>query len=254
MKTLSVNVITLNEEKHISACLESLSFADEIVVVDGGSQDKTVELARQYPVKIYENPWPGFGPQRRLAMDKSTGDWILWVDSDERVTPELRAEITSVLQGNDRGKAGFYLPSKNYFSGRLIKHGGWSKDFKLRLFKRDKAVITDRAVHEDVIPDGDLGKLTCPLIHYSYDSISDFVLRMDRYARLSAEEYMQQGRRIGLLGMLFRPLYTFFNMYFMRAGFLDGYHGLVLAGLYAAYTFTKYAKLREKYWNLENPD
>lgn len=239
---LSVTVITLNEEKEIGGCLESVAWADEIVVVDSGSADRTVEIAGKYTDKIFCHAWPGYAAQKNRALGLATYDWALSLDADERVTLALRGEIQSVLESPPRA-AGYRIPRKNFFMGRWIRHGGWHPDYVLRLFRRDAGAFGERKVHESVTVRGEIGTLRSPLEHYTYRSLEDYFQRMDRYSTLAAEELFEGGKRAGLLDLLLRPPATFLKMVLLRQGFRDGVDGLLLGRLYSAYTFSKYAKL-----------
>jgi glycosyltransferase involved in cell wall biosynthesis len=241
---LSVTLITLNEEQNLRDCLESVRFADEIILLDSGSRDRTLEIARGFQVKVFQEPWQGFSGTKNSAQEKAGGEWILNLDADERVTPALREEIQRVLSaGSDC--SGFRIPRKNYFCGQWIRHGGWYPNHQLRLYRRDAGRFAPREVHEQVEVQGRVGTLDQPLEHYTYRSISDYLRRMDRYADLSARQYLKEGRRIGWPAILARSGFTFLQMWIFKRGFLDGVNGLVLAVLYSQYTFIKYAKLKE---------
>jgi glycosyltransferase involved in cell wall biosynthesis len=241
---LSVTLITLNEEQNIRDCLESVGFADEIILVDSGSRDRTLEIAGEFPVQIFNEPWQGFSGTKNSAQEKARGDWILNIDADERVSPELRAEIQHLLkEGTDC--AGFKIPRRNYFCGQWIRHGGWYPNYQLRLYRKEAGRFASREVHEQVAVNGRIESLINNLEHYTYRSISDYLRRMDRYAALSARQYLKEGRRIGWPAIMGRSWFTFFQMWVLKRGFLDGGYGLLLAGLYSQYTFVKYAKLKE---------
>lgn len=241
---LSVTIITLNEEQNIRDCLESVRFADEVIVVDSGSRDRTLDIAGKFNVKIFQEAWQGFSGTKNSAQEKAQGPWILNIDADERVTPALREEIRRILrEGSDY--AGFKVPRKNYFCGQWIRHGGWHPNYQLRLYRKEAGRFAPREVHEQAEVRGPVGTLVNPLEHYTYRSISDYLRRMDRYADLSARQYLQEGRRIGWPAILFRSWFTFFQMWILKWGCLDGVNGLVLAVLYSQYTFIKYAKLKE---------
>jgi len=245
METISATVITLNEEANLAACLESAAFADEIVVLDSGSTDATRDIARRFTDRVYTEPWAGYSRQKNRAFDLATGDWILSLDADERVTPDLAAEITTLLADPPAGVDGYRLPFRVYYRGKWIRHGGFYPEHHLRLFRRGRGRFGERAVHEAVQVSGPVGRLTHPVEHHSYRSVSDYIERMERYSTLSAEAYHAEGRRTGAFGPVSRGAFTFFKMYVLQRGFLDGYEGLLLAGLYGMYTFVKYAKLRE---------
>lgn len=244
MPPVSVVIIAFNEEKNIRAALESARWADEIVVVDSFSTDSTVEICREYTEKVYQEKWRGFSGQKSYAVGLAKNDWVFVLDSDERFTGELRNEIAGLmLEGPSM--SGYYVPRRNHFMGREIRHCGWSPDYSIRLFDRKKGVFKDRAVHEAVELSGEAGYLKAPMLHYTYSSISDYITRMDRYSALAAEEMKKEGRRSGPPCMLFKPAFTFFKMFLVRQGFRDGIHGLVISMLYSFYTFSKYAKLWE---------
>uniref|UniRef100_A0A7C5AMG1 Glycosyltransferase family 2 protein n=1 Tax=Desulfobacca acetoxidans TaxID=60893 RepID=A0A7C5AMG1_9BACT len=244
MPRLSVIVIALNQEENIGPCLESARFADEIVLVDTGSTDRTVELARSFTDRIFIADWRGFGATENFALDRARGTWVFSLDTDERVPEALRDEILEVVRNNGP-LAGYRVPRKNYFCGRWIRRAGWYPDFTLRLFRRDKGRFWERAVHEEVLVDGPVGKLKTPLEHYSYKSVSDYVTRMDRYARLAAQELVKSGRRPRAGELLWRPVATFVNRYFIQLGLLEGLTGYTIAALSGMYTFLKYYYLRQ---------
>ncbi len=241
---LSVTIITLNEEKNLRACLESVAFADEIIVVDSGSEDQTLSIAREFTDQVFQEPWQGFARQKNLAQDKALGPWILNVDADERVTPGLKEEILWLLR-NGSPYTGFRIPRKNFFCGQWIRHGGWYPNYQLRLYQKEAGSFTQREVHEQVVIKGRVGILKTPLEHFTHDSLSDYLNRMDRYSDLSAEQYLLEGKKVSWLEILFRTKYTFLKMWLLQGGFLDGANGFVLAVLYSYYTFIKYAKLKE---------
>ena len=240
---LSVVIVTKNEEANIEDALKSVADAQEIVVVDSFSADRTVEICRKYTDKVHQQEWQGFARQKQTAVDFAQGPWVLILDADERVTPELKAEIRdSMAQSRCNG---FYLPRENYFIGEWIRHGGWWPDHTLRLFRKDRGRLEPREVHEKVVVDGAVGYLKNPLRHFTYRSISDFMERMERYSTLAAREIIRKGGRAGVSSLMLKPGATFIRMYVLQRGFLDGTRGLVLAALYSYYTFLKYAKVWE---------
>ena len=243
MATLSAVIITLNEADNIRACLESVKFADEIVVVDSGSTDGTIEICREYTDHVYHQPWLGFAGQKNAALDRATGDWILSLDSDERVTPELAESIQQVISDSPADVDGFYVYRKVFFGDKWLRHGGFYPEKILRLVRRGKARFGPRSVHEALETGGPNSLIPKDIEHYTYRSVQDYLVRMKRYAALSAEEYYQQGRTTGPIRMIGRAAFTFFQMYILRAGFLDGYEGFLMAVLYSMYTFSKYAIL-----------
>ncbi|MBW1708661.1 MAG: glycosyltransferase family 2 protein [Deltaproteobacteria bacterium] len=245
METLSVAIITLNEEKNITACLKSVSWAHEIVVLDSGSTDRTVELCQEYTNKIFFQKWSGYSAQKNKAFDLTTGDWILSLDADERVTPELAVEIKELLERPQAEVAGYYLLRKVFYRGKWLRHGGFYPEKRLRLFRRGLGRCGPQTVHETIEVDGTVNSLKYPMEHHSYDSVKDYLDRMETYSTLQAEEYLRQGRHTGPLRMSGHAGFTFIKMFFLRRGFLDGYEGFLMACLYSMYTFVKYAKLLE---------
>ena len=240
---ITATIIVLNEEKNIADCLASLDWADEIVVVDSGSIDRTAEICRNNPrARFVQREWEGFGRQKNIAAGLATNDWVFNIDADERVSPELRQ---SILNAGFALCDGFRVARENYFGSRRIKYCGWYPDHNLRLYNRHKCRFGERAVHEAVECPGPVGTLTGNLVHYTYAGIADYLRRMDRYSTLAAEELVKQGRRPGVASVTLRPIFTLFKMFFLKKGFLEGYHGLLLSILYAIYTFAKYAKARE---------
>lgn len=244
MSRLSVAIITYNEEEEIKDCLESVKWADEIVVVDSFSTDKTVDICRQYTNKVFQHEWSGYSNQKNYAINVTTNPWILILDADERVSERLTKEIKEILD-KDLGIDGYYIPRKSYFLGRWIRYGGWYPDYSIRLFRKDKGRFEQREVHESVRINGKTAKLKNHLEHYTYRNLSEYIQRMDRYSTLAAMEMVGEGRRSGPRNILFRPILTFFRMYILKQGFREGIYGLLLAVLYSYYTFLKYVKLWE---------
>ena len=243
---LSVVVITKDEEECVRACLESVAWADEVVVVDAESTDKTAQIAREFTDRVYVRPWPGFAAQKNFGLEQATGDWTLSVDADEEVSQELRNEIEAVLAASGPVCAGYRIPRRNLFWGRFIRHGGLYPDWQLRMFRRGRGRFVDRAVHESVEVEGEVGRLRAALVHRSYRDVADFLARADRYSTLAAEEWLRSGRPARLSDLVLRPAGRFLSMYAVRAGFLDGWRGFLLAALYAYYVFIRSAKVWER--------
>jgi glycosyltransferase involved in cell wall biosynthesis len=244
MSSLAVTVITLNEEANIVPCLESATWAAEIVVLDSGSTDRTVELARQFTDRVFSVPWQGFGKTKNQAIAAARMPWIFVLDADERITPDLRREIEQIVAA-DGPLDGYRVPRRNHFCGRFIKHLGWYPDYSIRLFRKTKGRFVEREVHESVEINGQVGTLQHPMLHYTYTSSSDFVRRMDRYSTLAAQELRRRGKRPWPGELVWRPCLTFLKLYILQRGFLAGRDGYTLAFLYSTYTFLKYYKFRE---------
>ncbi len=243
-RPLSAVVIALNEERRIVPCLESLSFADEIVVVDSGSADGTVAAARRFTDKVHAVAWKGFGPQKQAAVALAAHDVVLNVDCDERVTPELAAEIRSILSGATM-RAGYSVPRRTFLGKKEIRHCGWYPDRTVRLFDRTRARFSDDIVHERVVVSGDTGALRNHLLHFSFDGFADILRKMDRYTDLSARKMFEEGRRCGLSDLTVRPALAFLKAYLVRLGFMDGVEGFEVAAAAAIHVFVKYARLRD---------
>jgi len=241
---LSVVVVTLNEEERLRSCLESVAWADELIVVDAESQDKTVQIAREFTDRVIVRPWPGFAAQKNFGLAQAGGDWILSLDADEEVSPDLRDAIGRVLTA-DGPHDGYRAPRRNIFWGRWIRHGGLWPDWQLRLFRRGRARFGERAVHESVTVTGSVGRLEGPLVHRSYRDASDFLARADRYSTLAAEEWVRAGARVRASDLVLRPLGRFLSMYLFKGGWLDGRPGFLLAALYAYYVFIRSVKAWE---------
>jgi glycosyltransferase involved in cell wall biosynthesis len=241
--SVSVVIVTENEEKNIGDALKSVKDFEDIVVVDSFSEDRTVEICKKYTYRVYQHKWQGYAKQKQMAVDYAEKPWVLILDADERVTQRLKSEIMEEIK--NASFSGFYIPRKNFFLDKWIRHGGWWPDYTLRLFLKDMAFIKDRKVHEKVVVKGKVGYLKNPLEHYTYRTVSDYIKKIDRYSTLSAEELREKGVNPGMITMVVHPVSTFFKMFFLRGGFMDGIHGLILAILYSYYTFLKYLKLWE---------
>lgn len=243
---LSVIVITKNEAEHIGRCLASINWADEIIVLDSGSQDDTVAICRQYTDKVYETDWPGFGVQKQRALDKAQGDWVLSIDADEVVTPELRVEIETALKQQQYNA--YEIPRLSSYCGRQMRHGGWWPDHVLRLFRRDCGQFTDAVVHERIVVRGEIGKLSLPLLHDAFVNLDEVLHKVNGYSSLGAEMLYQKGVRSSLSKALLKGLWTFIRTYWLKAAVLDGRQGLMLSISNAEGAYYKYLKL----WELQN--
>lgn len=245
MSRITVITLTLNEAHNIRPCLESVRWADEILVIDSGSTDDTIARARAFTEHIYEISWQGYGAARNFAIEKATGDWILWLDADERVTPELAGEIQHVLQEDPPGIDGFSIARRAYFLGRWIRHSGWYPGRVTRLFRRGKGTFSESRVHEQLRLEGTVVQTKHDLLHLTDPDLAHYMQKFNTYTTLAAQDMAGAGRKTGLMDMTVRPAFQFLKMYVLRLGLLDGREGFTLAVLSSAYVFTKYAKLWE---------
>jgi len=241
---LSAALITRNAASRLEECLASIAFADEIVVVDSGSSDRTVEIARELGAKItVTEDWPGFGPQKNRALELATCDWVLSLDADEWLTAESAEEIRRVVSEGAADAAAFRLPRRSSFCGRFMRHSGWWPDHVVRLFRRGSARFSDDTVHERVVVDGNTGTLREPIMHETFVDLDDMLVKMNSYSTLAAKRLRQDGKSAGLAQAVLRALWAFVRTYFLRAGFLDGREGFMLAVATAEGTYYRYAKL-----------
>ena len=245
MKNISVIIITKDEEKNISDCLKSVEWADEIIIVDADSTDKTVELAKKFTEKIFIKKWEGYVPQKKYALSLASNKWVLSVDADERITPELKAEIIN-LSPDDF--SGYKIRRKNFLLNKEITSCGWGNDYQLRLFEKEKTNMTDRLVHEGFIVDGKVGKLENPMLHYTFSSFSDYFNKINYYTSLKAEELVKQKGKIGGWTIFSHTFSAFFMFFFTKRGFKDGVYGLIISLLHSVSTMLNYIKL----WELQN--
>jgi glycosyltransferase involved in cell wall biosynthesis len=244
---LSVILITKNEALTLKACLDSIDFADEIIIVDSGSTDGTVQLARNAGAVVTETAdWPGFGPQKNRALALARGEWVLSIDADERVTPELAIEMRRVMDEQHAADA-YEFSRRSWYCGRFIRHSGWSPDYVTRLFKRHKARFSEDIVHERLMVDGRIGRLRSVLLHYSYMDFSQVLQKIDNYSTLSARQAYARGKRAGIGKAVLHGLWAFIRSYFLRLGMLDGAHGLALAISNAEGSYYRYLKI----WQLD---
>jgi glycosyltransferase involved in cell wall biosynthesis len=244
---LTVTVITRDEAANIDACLAAVAWADERLVVDCGSTDGTPDLARARGARVIVRDWPGYSAQKNFAAEQAAHDWIYSLDADERVTPELAAEIQRVLSG-DPSEAGFRGPRVTWYFGRWIRTTDWYPDYQLRLYHRGRARWKERRVHESVEAAGPIGRLTHDLQHLPYRSLSHHLQTMDRYTTLAAQAMHESGRRAGLGAVALHPPAAFLRNFVLRRGFLDGTPGFVISALNSYYVFLKFVKL----WGLSH--
>jgi glycosyltransferase involved in cell wall biosynthesis len=241
---LTVTVITRNESAHIAAALQSVAWADEIVVVDSRSTDDTVEIARRHATRVEERDWPGYSAQKNYAAAIASNDWILSLDADERVTPELADEIRVTLQ-NEPANRGFRIPRVTRYLGRWIRSTDWYPDYQLRLYDRRAGTWNGRRVHESVSLQGAPGMLRHELQHYAYRDISHHLATIDRYTTLAAEQWLAEGRRTNAFEMFIHPRLAFVRNYLLRGGIAEGAAGLLVSQMNSYYVFLKLAKLWE---------
>jgi glycosyltransferase involved in cell wall biosynthesis len=240
--TISVVIIAKNEATSIAECLASVAWADERIVLDSGSTDGTVDMARELGAAVYVTPdWPGFGPQKNRAIALATCDWILSLDADEQVSPQLRDEILSVVKTGDA--VAYRMPRSSRYCGRYLCHGGWWPDHVTRLFRHGHGRFSDDLVHERLLVEGKVGTLTHPLLHDTYASLEEVIGKINRYSSLGAEQAFARGERCGLMAAIGHGAWAFFRTYVLRLGFLDGGHGFLLAVSNAEATYYRYAKL-----------
>ena len=241
--TISVVVITKNEAGAIERCLRSVDWADEVIVLDSGSTDRTIEIAQELGARVSVTAdWPGFGLQKNRALEQATGGWVLSLDADEWVTPDLRDEILNVISRPD-GAIAFRLPRLSSFCGRFMRHSGWWPDHVVRLFRRGAAKFSDDTVHERVIVNGKTGTLQEPLMHETFVDLDELLEKMNNYSTLSAQDMRRDGKRSGLAMAVARAAWAFVRTYFLRGGFLDGREGFMLAVATAEGTYYRYVKL-----------
>ncbi len=240
---ISATIITYNEERNISRVIESLRCADEVVVVDSGSTDRTVELASKLGARVLESPWRGYAGQKNLASEHASHDWILSLDADEALSEALEGEIWQIKK-NGADCDAYTVPRLAQYLGRWILHSGWHPDRKIRLFDRNKARWIGDYVHESVVTNGRVGHLRENLLHFTCDSLSEHLKTMDRYTTLAAEQIVDQRKKIGWSQLLLDPPWTFLRSYVLHRGFLDGTEGLAIAYMAALYNFLKYTKAK----------
>jgi len=245
VSSLSVVIITKNEEMNIRDCLKSVAWADEIIVVDGGSIDRTVDIAKEFTQKIFSRPWDGYGVAKNYGLVQCTGEWILSLDADERVTPELQKEILERLSLVGQKAAAFSMPRKANFLGKWIKHCGWYPGRITRLFRRSAGRFTEEKVHERLEVQGEIIPLHTDLLHYTDPDLRYYFEKFNKYTSLAAEEMVVHKKGFMLVQLIVNPIWVFIRMYIVRLGCLDGIPGLILCVLSANYVFTKYAKLWE---------
>ncbi|HEU5022487.1 MAG TPA: glycosyltransferase family 2 protein [Bryobacteraceae bacterium] len=244
---ISATIVTLNEERNIARAMASLKpCVDETVVVDSGSSDQTREIAARMGARVVREEWRGYAEQKNFAAACAAHDWILSIDADEELTPELAAEIQALRATGERDDVGGWaMPRRARYLGRWIWHSGWYPDAKIRLYHRARGAWKGERVHESVEVAGAVGALRNDLLHFTCDSIGQHLRTLDRYTSLAAQAIQESGKPVGVRRLVIDPPWTFVRSYFFQRGFLDGTHGFVIAAMAAFYTFVKYAKARE---------
>lgn len=248
MKKISAVIITKNEERNIERCLQSVQWVDEVVVVDSGSIDNTLDICRKYKCIIVETDWLGFGKTKQLSIESASNDWVLSIDADEEVTEELKTEIITTLS-QDKIASGYKIKWLSYYVNSWIRHSGWNKNYKIKLFNRNHGKFNDSMIHERVIIEGEVVKLKNVLRHHTYPDLKTFLLKTESYAQTGAQVKFDEGKSGSLLTAYIHGAVTFFKMYIIKAGFLDGKIGLILATNYAFAVYYKYLKLWEMQTN-----
>ncbi len=244
---ISICIIAGDEEGNIRRCLESATWADEIVVVDSYSTDRTAEIAREYTSRVYQHEWLGYIGQKNLIKDLATGPWILFLDADEEISSELRDEIQQVVaSGKLNAYAGYKFPRMVWYLGRWITHGDWYPDYKLRLFRKDRGICGGKEPHDRTTVDGPVRKLRNPLYHYTYPDIKSQLSTLNRFTSISSKGKFKDGKHARVTDLVFRPVLRFLRCYIVKRGFLDGFPGLVVAVSTSFGVFAKYAKLKER--------
>ena len=239
---LSVILITKNEAVNIRPCLESVSWADEIVVVDCGSSDETVDICNEFGARVYVHDWPGFGAQKNRALDYATGDWIVSADADERVPVELHTEIEQAMNEQNHFAA-FRMPRLSSFCGRYMRHAGWYPDYVTRLFRNGQARFSDDLVHERLMVNGMTGTMRHHLIHDTFHDLESLIAKVNQYSTAGARMMLEKDKSSSLTQAVLRALWAFFRTYVLRAGFLDGREGFMVSVSTAEVTYYRYAKL-----------
>lgn len=241
---VTVIVLTKNEEHNIRDCLDSARWADEIIVCDSFSNDRTPEIALEYTRNVVQHEYVHYAAQQNWIIPQAATEWVMILDADERIPPELRTAAQEAVKKGDQYD-GFRVARMTYFLGKLIRHCGWSRDYTLRLFKRDKGRYMDQEVHADCVVDGRVGQIDEYYVHYTDRDLRNYFEKLDRYSSLSAADMFRRGKQARWWHLLFKPPAKFIKMYFLKRGFLDGFHGFLLCGLSAVVIFSRYAKLWE---------
>ena len=248
MKKISVCIVTYNEEKNILDCLKSIEWADEIIIVDSFSTDKTMEICRKFTDKIFQRQWAGYIDQKNFALQQTRHRWVLFLDADERLSPMLAEEIQKEISSDPNRWSGFSFPRHVYYLGRWINHGGWYPDYKVRLFRKDKGYFGGEEPHDKAIIKGQIKRLKNDMWHFTYRDLSHHLQTINKFSTAAAEQQQTRGKKEKLLlfKLIFKPIVKFLENYILKRGFLDGWPGFVISVFTSFYIFMKYAK----YWEL----
>ncbi len=246
MLNLSAVIITRNEESNIKRCMQSLQIADEIIVIDSGSTDKTIEIAESMGALVYPKEWEGYGPAKKEGVKRASGKWIISLDADEELSPDLANEIRGKVL-LETGISGYYIKRKTNFLGRWIKHCGWYPDYLLRLFKKSDGNFNDSVVHEKVVLNGQTGRLKSEILHYSYNSIEQYFDKFATYTTIGARQAFDNNKKAGWFHITLKPPVAFIKHYIIKLGLMDGLEGFIISALSAMAVMVKYSKLRHLY-------
>jgi len=247
MNKISGLIICKNEEKNIEECVKSILWCDEVIVIDSFSTDETLQIAKKYTDKIFQNEWTGFADQRKFALTKAASDWIFAIDADERCSNELEVEIRSLMQKEYISENGFEIPRKSFFHSKWIKHGGWYPNYQLRLFRKAFSGVTDKLVHESYYVTGQTGKLKNNILHYTVNSINEYIKKINSYSDLYAAERVSR-RKIKFIDIFLLPQIAFFQQFILKGNFLDGIEGLMVSKFHMITKLLNYMKT----WELQN--
>ncbi|MDR1632113.1 MAG: glycosyltransferase family 2 protein [Dysgonamonadaceae bacterium] len=243
---LSVGLITHNEEKKLTRTLKAIKdIAGEIVIVDSGSSDKTVEIARSFGANVFVEPWKGFGMQKNSVIDKCRGKWILLIDADEEVTPELKEHIRIITDSQTPQHEVYKIQFRSVCFGKEIKHGGWSGFYRIRLFRNGAGRYDNRQVHESFVTSASIGIIQKDIIHYTYENLEEYFEKFNSYTSKMAMQYREKAKKKSVVSIYLGAKFNFFKSYILQLGFLDGYEGYLLSKAGAMYMLVKYSKLRE---------
>ncbi len=249
MHKISIIIPTYNEEKNLSELLPELSWADEIIVVDSYSNDNTKELVKKFDIRFLQREYKGPSDQKNWTIPQAKYQWILILDADERPTTSLRKEIQDLLRQDKIQEDSYWIRRKNYFMGREVKYSGWQGDKVIRFFNRDLCQYNDKQVHEEITTKGTTGKLTGKIEHYTYQNLSHFSAKMERYAKWSATDYYKKTSKVSFFHLTIKPFFRFFKHFILRLGFLDGRRGFIISSYMAWGVFLRYSKIHEIHLN-----